>query len=238
MTKDKNIEDIAKKIFKLIKKYCFSRGELTKILDKASYAVSKNFTTTLDKIKSKKSNAVKELNKDINDAKSLFLLFSNEMSEYLRDVEDIRTNFNLDHFLAEIKYLFSIFDKVEIKGTEIMASTKEDVILQCGEQDININLGKFRICFDIEIYYETKELNKAILAKAITPRLDYSRNYTHPHVNCNGAICLGDGYSLIQSAIKEYRISDIFQIVQSILKTYGEDPMVYLDDFRKGDDDE
>ena len=167
MTKDKNIEDIAKKIFKLIKKYCFSRGELTKILDKASYAVSKNFTTTLDKIKSKKSNAVKELNKDIN-----------------------------------------------------------------------INLGKFRICFDIEIYYETKELNKAILAKAITPRLDYSRNYTHPHVNCNGAICLGDGYSLIQSAIKEYRISDIFQIVQSILKTYGEDPMVYLDDFRKGDDDE
>lgn len=101
----------------------------------------------------------------------------------------------------------------------------------CSDGDLYVNMGPFYledICFGkfkvaYPLRYFGNYCGKNPYAEALTPVFPKNQsNYTHPHISGND-LCVGGADKLLASAFAEYRIPDVFSIIESILNTYNAD---------------
>ena len=122
--------------------------------------------------------------------------------------------------IDELSDLQKDFSNLKLVDNKLSISTK-NIVLE------GIYFGPFNISLDIRSmsgannhsYHWWPEI------KALDPQYpgDYSDSqYTHPHVG--NSICLGDGEDLIYNAAHQGRIFDYFQLINTVLNTYGSDP--------------
>lgn len=92
-----------------------------------------------------------------------------------------------------------------------------------------IEFGKFEVSIGIGAFGRIHS-DTFPLAYALTPNCPINDSiHTHPHVR-DRSICLGRGSRIFYKAAKENRITDCFEILDSILKTYNpSDPYCYIE---------
>jgi len=100
----------------------------------------------------------------------------------------------------------------------------EDISLTCPESKETVHFGVYELTVTIQ------EANGSVTVipniRALTPNYPAShlvsnrRDTIHPHV-LTGSICMGDARHPIDHAIRDMRISDIFDVLFSLLRTYN-----------------
>jgi len=106
-----------------------------------------------------------------------------------------------------------------------VTSISKDIILQ------DINFGRFEILPPLSDYFISHFVDEI---QTIPQEPNYAPDcgvaYSHPHVSHN-IICIGDGKAPCANALAEGRIADYFDIVNTVLNTYGENngPHVSID---------
>ena len=90
------------------------------------------------------------------------------------------------------------------------------------EHNDDLYLGDFSIVFDFFAFEEY-----ALLAKNCISIISHHENYSatnssvpHPHVE-NERMCMGDATTLVNKALEEARLTDLFDILESTLRTYN-----------------
>jgi len=147
--------------------------------------------------------------------------------EMLRNALRLNTP-TLKNIKSELMAVKKHFKNFKVTKDKIFATT-DDVLLE------GINLGPFEIvlntkhlAMDVGSYDDT---NMKVYVKALKPNMVYG--HTHPNVSEGQYLCLGYGYDCVKSALVESRILDYFDVVNSILHTYGpENPYVEIEDWR------
>ena len=107
--------------------------------------------------------------------------------------------------------LHNEFETVRIDRTaEVLAVRTDPLVLE------GINLGPF----EIRMRWSVLPDSHCYSVEANQPRRSAGDGYTHPHV-LSERMCEGDGRLSIQQALADGRLSDFFQIVERVLKTYN-----------------
>lgn len=130
----------------------------------------------------------------------------------------------LREFLADIQQLKEEFGHVQYAGKSQTLS----VITEAIELE-HVYLGEFEIRLHLNRLGESQR-GTAYSIVALDPRPAASNNaVTHPHVS-DGELCAGDASAAIRAALDAGRITDVFQLVHSVLTTYNPDsPYISLD---------
>jgi hypothetical protein len=104
----------------------------------------------------------------------------------------------------------------------------DNIILE-DENDVSYDFGQFRI----ELYYDE---HKHYFVKALQPLCHRTNDhYTHPHISCD-KLCEGDATEAIAISLAEGRLTDFFDLINSILKTYNpRSPYSPLETWLSGD---
>lgn len=133
---------------------------------------------------------------------------------------------SLQYLEHELNSLLNRFKKFEY-------NTSLSVVM--GPYTINeIEFGEFRISLDKKVFGRIDIDDAISLAYALTPKYPINDSiHTHPHVR-GTSICLGRGHGLLQKATNENRITDCFEIVDSVLKTYNQnDPYCRIENWTR-----
>lgn len=130
--------------------------------------------------------------------------------------------------LADMVALHEEFEVVSFgKRDHIIAVTTEPIELE------GIYVGPFKIELDWSDLLEGHPQNYRVIAMEPHPA-ESNDSVTHPHVS-DETVCEGEAYQPILSALKQGRLLDFFQIVDSLLHTYNDgSPFVALDQWYGG----
>jgi hypothetical protein len=97
--------------------------------------------------------------------------------------------------------------------------TTDEITLRHG--DTEIELGAFQICFT---WSDLKHPTACLSVEAMSPNPAAGNDggTVHPHVR-KKRVCLGDAAEPIVAAIEDGRLTDVFNIIDSLLHTYNHD---------------
>jgi len=143
-------------------------------------------------------------------------LYQNNVGRYIRSeiIRLLKTRVpTIDFIFKDLLQLKKEFKEI-IYEYDTLSVVTSDIILS------GINLGPFKI--PKPVY--TGELCVEVVA--LRPNYPPGETgYTHPHVEF-GTLCTGYGHTVLLSAPRNARILDYFQIVDTILNTYGKNPHI------------
>jgi hypothetical protein len=127
---------------------------------------------------------------------------------------------------AELLALSHEFEEVaiDLKRKTVVVVTESIVIY-------DVPLGRFQISLD---WKKCAQLNAVVYSvTALEPNRPISNSrVTHPHV-LNHMLCEGDASVPLKQALYSGRLSDFFQIIQCVLRTYNSDsPYVSLGEWK------
>lgn len=131
--------------------------------------------------------------------------------------------------ILEVKSTLKHFPNLEYVNGVVSVET-EYITLSDGCE--SVELGRFRISFDLAIPLATKTLGEVMTIEAIDPNpAACNQDYVHPHID-GDEVCTGDGGDLMYAALMEGRLEDAFTLVETFLNTYNPiSPYVELSDW-------
>lgn len=177
---------------------------------KSAFMIGKG-TDFIDKFNNRISSAISEIRSAWNGLDNV----ANSLLHHLYGFESINTE-----LLTELRHIAK--DEREIK---VMIETSyrvqsisfiyktEDIVLEY--EDYKIKLGKF----EITVNYHTNTGVK-IWTYSDDPNPSEDGGYQHPHVS-GGTICLGDAENNVNAYRQNGMISDLFEVLEILLKTYN-----------------
>ena len=115
---------------------------------------------------------------------------------------------SLREIVDEIQGINSAWYKIQYRNNELSVLIRHVVLEDDNEE---VNLGNFWIRFN---------LKDASFSIESVDKIKSSGGYVHPHVS-GSDLCTGDGADLIQDAICQGRLEDVFRLIEAILRTYN-----------------
>ena len=109
------------------------------------------------------------------------------------------------------------------RRTVTLSVLTEPVVLE------SLALGRFRLNLACKRLLDGRADGGAFSVEALTPNPpDGDASITHPHVR-DGIPCLGDATVPIQTALRQGRLADAFELLERVLHTYNEVVSLSLD---------
>lgn len=127
----------------------------------------------------------------------------------------------LDYISKDLSFLEKEFNGVRFHKDSLFVTT-HNVTLK------DIDLGSFDMELNLNREIPTYHGHMIVSVNALNPNYPVDNDYnSHPHIERN-SLCTGDNRRIVFLALREFRLLDYFQMVNSILNTYGSNPYIKL----------
>lgn len=155
------------------------------------------------------------------------------VSTYVDSIEKAeKSNLLVENFQSALIYLLDNYDYVSLRDMKLTVQTDDIFVTHKGSGTL-VGFGAFDIILDLnKLNYVEEDLTYAFRCRALNPRT-INGCYTHPNLNSDNKMCVGEGYESLRKCLRDGRIDDFMDIVQQVLRTYSHSPYSSMESWMK-----